>query len=142
VGFGVGVGRCGAHRVLGQGAQHRARVPVPGVGGHRRGAVGPVLLGAGGGQAPLQHPGGAVHTAQPGVVLTAAGGRGHRVCVLLNVAAAEPGRGGHRAIGPRSYCLLRLLLLVLVFGGGGVGGTLGVGGARPVRGGFGAQRLR
>jgi len=52
--LGVGIGRRRAHRVLGQGAQHRARIPVPGVGGHRRCAVGPVLLGAAGARCCLR----------------------------------------------------------------------------------------
>ncbi len=61
--LGVGIGRRRAHRVRGQGAQHRPRIPVPGVGGHRRCAVDPILLGGAGGQPPPQHPGSAVRAA-------------------------------------------------------------------------------
>jgi len=106
--LGVGVGRGRAHRVRGRG-QLRPRVATVVLdvmqtraqGGPRR--VGEHRLGRG--RDRRGH-----HVAQPGVVLTTAGGRGHRVRVLLNVAAAEPGGVGHHATGPRSCCLLLLLL--------------------------------
>jgi hypothetical protein len=182
----LGVGRSRAHRVLGQGAQHRPRIPVPGIGRHRRCAVPMVLLGAAGGQTPPQHPGGAVraaqgppargrgqlrprvttvvldvaqtraqggpcrvgehrlgrgrdrrghHVAQPGVVLSTSRGGGHRVCPLLNVAAAEPARVRDRAVRLRLFGLL-------LSGGGGVEGTLRGRAARAVRCRLGARRLR